>query len=106
MPVDGPVAILFDYVPWSLGQGKIPLAEWLAQMTFKPGVWGSKPTWTVCALQDLLCPINNKLLWILFLRTSGEAVCLMTITDTESKFQGACLKTFFFPISISISFQT
>lgn len=30
--------------------GQLALAKLLVHMTFKPGVWGSKPDWALCAL--------------------------------------------------------
>lgn len=50
MAVVGPVKMPpFDREPWPLGQGDIPLAEWLARMTCNERVWGMKPTWDLCA---------------------------------------------------------
>lgn len=35
---------------WLLGQGHVPLAQWLVYMTCNPGAWGSNPAWALCFL--------------------------------------------------------
>lgn len=39
-----------NHEPRPLGQGHIPLAEWLARMACNLGDWWSKPVWALCTL--------------------------------------------------------